>query len=118
MKTQQTLFDAVLIDDDPLIREVWKLSAMDNAKNIRVYSSAQEFFDSLDDFCRNTEIYIDSRLGEKVSGEVIAQKIYEYGFQNIYLATGFSPQDIKPNPYLKGIQGKIPPWEINTDNCL
>ncbi|MBI4369096.1 MAG: hypothetical protein HY547_02585 [Elusimicrobia bacterium] len=107
--------DAILIDDDPLVRMTWTMAAKRAGKNLLAFVSAEEFFKKTESLSRNTPIYIDSRLGNGVKGEEESQKIYKLGFKEIYLATGDSPEKFAHLKHIRGVLGKEPPWvEIPT----
>jgi signal transduction histidine kinase len=102
------IFDAILIDDDPIIHSIWKLTA--KGKNIICFENPTSFLNEMEQFDFNTPIYIDSQLGEGKKGEEIAKRIFNKGFKEIFLATGY-PQDYFPAmEWIKGIVGKNPPW--------
>ncbi len=63
---------------------------------------------------RSTPIYIDSNLDDNTKGEDIAQNIYQLGFTQIYLATGYPERFLATKSQLCNIcrvVGKDPPWE-------
>jgi hypothetical protein len=104
-------YDAVLIDDDPLVLRMWEYSADMQGKKIRTFSKPELFFSIYKEISRETVIYIDSNLGNGKKGEVIAKDIYSEGFETIYLTTGSDASDFSSFSYLKGVIGKAPPWE-------
>ena len=55
-------------------------------------------------------IYIDFDLGRKESGVDVASTISGLGFENIFLATGFTHLKAENLPHIKGVVGKTPPW--------
>jgi signal transduction histidine kinase len=112
---QQVKYDAVLIDDDALIRATWKMSATDHGKEIKLFEDPAQFFQLHDEISRESIIYIDSNLGNGSRGEIIAEDIYEMGFMKIYLATGMPKSRFSNFPYLSGIQGKSPPWVMELE---
>lgn len=79
-------------------------------KILKVYESVEAFFKEAAQFDKTTPIYIDSHLGEGIKGEEVSKSIFEMGFTNIYLATGYNPNDFGDLPWIKGIVGKSPPW--------
>ncbi len=105
--------DAVLIDNDDLIQMTWKISAEKSAKEVRVFSDASAFFIHSEHLERTTPIYVDSQLGNNVKGEDVARRIFELGFQDVYLATGLASGtfDRSAIPWVKDVLGKTPPWE-------
>lgn len=102
--------DCVLIDDDPMIHEVWKLLAKTTGKTVQAFANAEVFFAVAQQIHKHTPIYVDSNLGDGVKGEVVTKTIHELGFENIYLATGYRAEQFGELPWVKGIIGKGPPW--------
>jgi hypothetical protein len=106
--TPKLLLDACLIDDDPLIEMVWKTAAGDRQKSLQCFSKADDFLATCQNLDSNTPIYVDANLGDGVSGVEVSKQIFDLGFENIYLCTGYDPTDFPPTPWLKGILGKDP----------
>jgi hypothetical protein len=53
-------------------------------------------------------VYIDSNLGNKVRGENVAKELADLGFQELYIATGYSAENFSHVTWVKGIVGKDP----------
>lgn len=98
----------VLIDDDELMHMSWQLEA--NKKNIKLdsFKTIDEFIEKSHLYPKETNIYIDSNLADNVSGEIESERIYHAGFTELYLATGYSPGNIKKPNWIKAILGKRP----------
>lgn len=105
-------WDAVLIDNDPLIHRAWCLAAHTHAKRLLPLHSPGEFFALCEQISRDVPIYIDSELGDGIYGEAVAEDIYRRGFHTIYLATGRAPGSVNPAdyPWLKAVIGKEVPF--------
>jgi len=99
---------AVLIDDDPLVRLVWKTSARNQGVALQAFSSPREFSSLA--VPPSTPVYIDSELGQETKGQDFARELHSQGFANLYLCTGHSPESLPPMPWIKQILGKEPPW--------
>ena len=78
----------VFIDDDELMRMTWLFAAEQANKKVDVYAHLNEFIAQIRKYNKNTIIYIDSELGENLSGETYAKELYGKGFKQIHLATG------------------------------
>ena len=104
--------DAVLIDDDVLIRMAWKRSARAAGKNLAVFAGPEEFLKAQGEIERSIPIFVDSDLSDGVRGEDFAKELFERGFQRIYLTTGFDPVKFGPMPWISGIIGKEPDWGL------
>lgn len=102
--------DAVLIDDDLLVRRTWEISARSAGKGVKTFSSPKDFLAQSGQFVSVTPIYIDSDLGGGVKGEEAARHIFEKGFKEIHLTTGHDPSHFGGMPWLRSIRGKSPPW--------
>ncbi|USQ15559.1 hybrid sensor histidine kinase/response regulator (plasmid) [Legionella lytica] len=100
----------VFIDNDEMMRTTWAFAANNSAKNIALYSSLDEFLSVINDYGKDTIIYIDSDLGNNIKGEIESKKLFELGFTEIYLATGYSPREFGEIPWIKAIVGKSPPF--------
>tara|TARA_R110000868_G_scaffold362686_2_gene624915 strand:- start:38166 stop:39959 length:1794 start_codon:yes stop_codon:yes gene_type:complete len=103
-------YDAILIDDDALLRSTWELAASMDEKQLLTFADADSFLQQADTIDKTTTIYIDSQLGNGVKGEQIAKDIYDLGFKTIYLATGHDPDRYPSMPWIKAIVGKEPNW--------
>ncbi len=106
--------DAVLLDDDELVRAAWISVARRASKVLEVYSDPSEMLSQASSLSLSTPIYVDSNLGEGVYGERIAEELFQRGFLNIYIATGYESDRFAAMSFLKGIIGKEPP----ADWCL
>ena len=104
--------DAILIDDDPLIRKAWQIMAKRCGTRLHCFTKPDEFFDDIDAFDKEVPLYIDSNLADGLKGENVAKNISDKGFTNIYLATGSSPDEFPSMPWIKEIIGKAPPFRI------
>jgi signal transduction histidine kinase len=103
-------WDAVLIDDDPLVRMTWKIAAERAGKKLRAFSTAADFLKESHGIDRGSPVFVDAELGDGVKGHLESLKIHELGFGEIYLATGHSPERLAGLAHLRGVIGKTPPW--------
>jgi signal transduction histidine kinase len=102
--------DYILIENDSLITEMWLLHAEFRGKKLVVFDSIQAAEKKIYEYDRTIPIYIDSDLGDNEKGEDYAKRLYECGFSNIYLATGYSAEQFNPMYWIKGIVGKDTPF--------
>ena len=101
----------VLIDDDFLIRMGWETEAGEKNIKIDTFDSSREFLRVLSQYAKSTKIYVDVSLGNgDESGEALAQRLHELGYNAIYLATSYNKECFGHMPWLRGIQGKNPPF--------
>jgi len=99
----------VLIDDDELIHELWKLASRDKEVKLSCFSSVEEFLELAECLNKESEVYIDSNL-KSSRGEEEAIKVYEAGFSRIFIATGYDPDSISAPDFVKAVVGKRPPF--------
>jgi len=108
--TKTQISDLVFIDNDDLMRMVWSLAADEVGLSISTYASPDEFDNEMNKYQKNTIIYIDSELGGNIKGEQYAKYLYDYGFTDLYLATGYPPEHFGHLPWIKSIVSKEPPF--------
>ena len=103
--------DLVHIDDDHLLRMSWRIKAEKNNKKILSFSSEQNLLKELSSIPKEVPFYIDSSLGSYCrKGEDLAKYLYDLGFHNLYLSTGFSKNDFGNMYWLKDIVKKEAPF--------
>jgi signal transduction histidine kinase len=98
--------DAILIDDESVIREAWKSIARSTGKRLSVFSTVSDFLRECGSYHPSNPVYIDSNLGNGIKGEEQAKKIHTRGFRTLYLVTAHLPSQFPPMPWIKGILGK------------
>jgi hypothetical protein len=89
---------------------MWTSSASKKELEIKTFETVEELESVITNLSKNSVFYIDSNLSDHVKGEQYSKKLFEKGFQNIYLCTGYEPEDFKDCHWLKGVIGKSPPW--------
>jgi two-component sensor histidine kinase len=104
----QKIYDAILIDDDPLIHTVWQMYAHAKNKTLLALSSPKEFKEQLSLIDPISPLFIDSNLGDNIKGEVVAKEFFELGFKNISITTGYNAESIVSAPYIRQVLGKDP----------
>lgn len=102
----------VFIDDDDMMRITWMFAAEEAGCRLFTYASFDEFINDINNYETNTLIYIDSDLGNNVMGEDCARILFDKGFIDVHLATGYSRDRFSPMPWIKSIVGKEPPFSI------
>jgi signal transduction histidine kinase len=109
-RSQEQKEEYVLIDDEEINRLSWKTAAEIYDKPLSTFSHPHDFYQNLDNFNKQTNIYIDIHLPQGLRGDVIGKDLYERGFENIYLTTGYDIDDLPVLPWAKAIVGKQPPF--------
>jgi len=106
----------VFIDNDEMMRTTWIFAAEAAGKKISTYASFEDFTNEMDNYCKSTILYIDSDLGNNIKGEVCAKHLFEQGFIEIYLTTGYEKGRFPPMPWIKKIVGKEPPFLLTQED--
>lgn len=104
------MIDLIFIDDYVGITEAWVMYGLANQKNVATFNSIKSFRSDLNKFDLETPIYVDSDLNDEMNGQDFAKELYHFGFKNIYLCTGHSPQNFSEMFWIKKIVGKEPPF--------
>lgn len=102
--------DAVLIDDDELVRRVWHGSAAELGMRLLAFERPEDFFAVAARIDRRSPLYVDRELSGGHRGENIARRALALGFSTVYLQTGFLKTSSLDVPGLAGVVGKSPPW--------
>lgn len=101
----------VLLDDDSLILAGWRLAAKEAGKDFRAFEQSGVLLAQLSEFPLDTIFYLDSKLSGGERGEDIAKQIFDLGYKNIFLATGYPPAEFAHLHWLRGVVSKDPPWK-------
>lgn len=105
-------YEYVLIDDDELMRMAW--SSVATTKNILAISlsTTSEFFQIRNMVsAKFTKIYVDHDLeGCDVNGYEFVNILHNYGYENLYLTTGYSAEKFPDKPSWLTIIGKSCPF--------
>ena len=98
--------DLVLIDDDSLIHDFWKMNAEKHGVRLNSYFSVSDFLSEAPQYSRVTPIYVDSDLGQEQPGEVLSKEIADQGFEKIMLTTAKTRTDRLRFHWLSGVVDK------------
>ena len=106
-------YDLCLIDDDiELIHLAWKWAAEIRGLKIKTFSSPAEFYENTEHIDRKTPLFVDVSLGEGNNGIEFATNLYDLGFENISIATGYPADSIEVPFFIKQVVGKNFPDKI------
>src|SRR5690606_4006181 len=100
--------EIVFIDDDEIMHLAWKMEASKNKVQLKTYFKIDDFLKEASSHNKAIKIFVDSDLGNGIKGEIESKKIFDLGFTEIFLATGYSPQDIEKPAWIKKVVGKRP----------
>lgn len=103
--------EAVLIDDDEGIRQLWELYSKKSShlKKLSTFKSFQDFMKVNESLNRKSVIFIDSFLENSQRGEDLAKSIHELGFETIIVFTA-EPELVQLNPYITLVHKKFYPF--------
>ncbi len=102
--------ELIFIDDDKALTEAWKMRASFINKKIATFNRSGDFKKVMDRYNKDIPIYIDSDLREEIPGEIFAKFLYEQGFHNLYLATGYEKDNFGHLPWIKEVVNKEAPF--------
>lgn len=102
--------DYILIDNDLAIRSAWLFRARLKGLHLKVFSSTHEFKTQMNLYSKELPIYIDSNLDEAIAGEDFGRYLYEKGFKEIILTTGYDPACFAGMYWISHVAGKEPPF--------
>jgi signal transduction histidine kinase/CheY-like chemotaxis protein/arsenate reductase-like glutaredoxin family protein len=98
----------ILIDDDKLVHINWAAHCKKKGIPFIGFRSIDEFIKASENLDKGIRIFIDSNLGDGIKGEIESEKIFNLGFKNLYLATGYQKEDITKPEYIIQIFSKNP----------
>lgn len=107
-RQEQTLYDAIVVDDDELVHMTWKMLSQEKNKSVLLLKKPKELKIQLAFINKKTPLFIDSQLADGVRGEQVAKEFYDLGFKTIYLSTGRDPAEFASMDWIKAIVGKDP----------
>lgn len=102
--------DLIFIDDNDSLTDAWVLYGNSVGKKIDVFNKISHLKTAITTYKRDIPIYIDCDLNDYLSGPELGNQLYEQGFVNLYLSTGYPANHFKEMPWFKGIIGKEPPF--------
>ena len=102
----------VHLDDDPLMRMIWKKEAKNQHIDITSFSNSSDLKKHLGKIDKSTPLYIDQNLGEDVEGIIVAKELAEKGFDNIFISSGYEHEQFQDIPFVKKSVGKTPPTNL------
>jgi signal transduction histidine kinase len=101
--------DFIFIDDDEMLTKAWRNSGKLFGKKVLTFNCSRDFLVTIDHYPKSMLFYIDSDLGDGVKGENLAKILYEKGYHNLYLATGYDKDKFSHVSWIKGVVGKVFP---------
>lgn len=101
-------YEYVLIDNDELVRFIWETKARNKGVSLLSLSNPDQLSAHVDRISKtDTKIYIDSELDNCVRGEFVAKSLYEKGYKNLFMTTGYEASRFSHYKFLQRV-GKAP----------
>jgi hypothetical protein len=107
---KDTVPDLIFIDDSESLAQAWEMAGAAVGKNIKIYHSPEKLLAEIENYPASIPLYIDSQLEGGVLGEDLAKVLYNKGYRELYLATGYPPEHFSHCTWLKAVVGKNPPF--------
>jgi signal transduction histidine kinase/FixJ family two-component response regulator len=98
----------VLIDDDKLVHINWASYCKNKGVPFVGFKSIDEFIKDSDRFDKRIKIFVDSNLSDGTKGEIESERIFNLGFKNLYLATGYQKEEIHKPEWILEVFDKSP----------
>ncbi|WP_172867718.1 sensor histidine kinase [Halobacteriovorax marinus] len=111
-KESSNKVEYALLDNDELIRMTWEMSAKKLGINLHTFSHPSELYGNLKRLPKETSIYLDLNLECDESGLDVAKRLFDQGYENIFLATGSEELNLEELDHIKDIVGKKSPWNV------
>lgn len=108
---KQKTYDAILIDDDDIIRLTWQLSAEQCGLKLHTYANFNNFVHSEVKFNNDVQIYVDFDFNDELDGGGVCERLSKLGFKNISIVTGYNKYCFSKRQLQWPILNKIPPWD-------
>lgn len=102
--------DLIFIDDSESLAQAWEMAGATVGKKIKIYHSMDALLAEVDAYPKTMPFYIDSHLPGEMPGEELAKILYDQGYRELYLATGYPPEQFSDCTWLKAVVGKSPPF--------
>lgn len=103
----------VHIEDDEYLRMCWEDWAESNGHKIISIGDPDELEQYKSTLEKDTKFYIDSHLGkDKIKGQDLAKILFDDGYKELYLTTGYNKNDFGDLPFIKNVLGKAPPAAV------
>jgi len=98
--------DIILIDDARANRLAWEAQAKRANRTLATFASGDDFFVLEESIDRSTPIYVDYFFDGEAVGAMIAEKLVNCGFLNVYLATAYPKDKVRLPRGVRGVVGK------------
>ena len=96
--------DIVIIDDNQAFVASMELLFDNYNKTVDKYSNPTQLLDNMSKYDKNTKVFIDNDFGvDYMNGVVLAKRLHDNGFMNLYLLSGTKFEEGAIPEYLTGV---------------
>lgn len=102
LRTENCLdvYNYLYIEDDQMMCFLWSEKAKKKGVNLKIINHPDQFESIKNQINFNTKIYCDSKF-DGAKGEDLLNLLYEIGYRNLYLTTGYKKTEFEPtNKYV------------------
>lgn len=100
-------YDYLYIEDDEMMCFLWTERAKKQNVKLKVINHPKHFELIKDQIGKETQIYCDSDF-QDTKGEELLEELYEMGYRNLFLTTGYSKEKFNPGGRYKILEKTIP----------
>lgn len=98
--------DAVLVDDNKHYTDTMVMLGTKKGEKIFAFNNVFSVMQNISLIPKQMKFYLDYDLGEDINGAKVAETLYKKGYQNLYIVSGYSSDEICV-PYVKGHINKV-----------
>ncbi len=99
----------ILLDNDELVRLTWESQAGKKDIQLKTFAKSADLFFNIKEISTDAQFFIDSELDNE-KGEDVAKKLFEMGFTNLFICSGYGEEKFKHLHFIKKSIGKEPPF--------
>jgi signal transduction histidine kinase len=110
LNNEEYVNDLIIIDDNQTLTDAWILHGEKVGKRVLAFNRIIDLKLALPFFNNTIPIYIDFDLNDELCGRELSKELYEMGFANLNLITGYPSAYLEKMPWIKNILGKEPPF--------
>ncbi len=103
----KAVVDFVMLDDNEGFSDILSYLCGLKGRRLHAYHDPYVFLNNIEEYNKSVKICFDYSLGCPVSGVEFAQLIFEMGYRNLYLATGYDIEQSELPPFLTLLSGKM-----------
>jgi signal transduction histidine kinase len=99
----------VHLEDDKYLRQIWLKKSNEQGVPLLSFATESDLYAQLHEIPKSAFFYLDVDLKSKENGIDVAHRLFSRGIKNIYLTTGFRPEQLKQPDFIRGVSDKTFP---------